>query len=93
METTFRYWFRRFKNDYFDVEDKERSGGPKKFEDPELEAFLHEDACQAQGELAESSILNYSFETFESIRNGSKAKTLGAKRVEAERRQTASCHM
>ena len=29
--TTCRDWFRRFKNDDFDVEDKERSGTPKKF--------------------------------------------------------------
>ena len=28
--------FRRFKNNYFKLEDKERSGAPKKFEDKEL---------------------------------------------------------
>ena len=46
-KTTCRDWFRRFKNNDFDVEDKERSGTPKKFEDEELEALLHEDSCQA----------------------------------------------
>lgn len=30
-------WFRRFKIGDFDVEDKERSGMPKKFEDAELQ--------------------------------------------------------
>lgn len=53
-ETTCRDWFRRFKNNDFDVEDKERSGAPKKFEDEELEALLDEDPCQTQNELAES---------------------------------------
>jgi len=49
-----RNWFRRSKNNDFDVEDKERSGAPKKFEDEELEALLHEDSCQTLTELAES---------------------------------------
>ena len=46
--------FRRFENNDFDVEDKERSGAPEKFEDEELEALLDEDSCQTLGELAES---------------------------------------
>jgi len=46
-----REWFRRFKNDDFSVEDKPRSGQPKKFEDKELEALLDEDPCQTQEEL------------------------------------------
>ncbi|EFN75840.1 hypothetical protein EAI_17023, partial [Harpegnathos saltator] len=50
-ETTCRDWFRRFKNNDFDVEDKECSGAPKKFEDEELEALLDEDPCQTQNEL------------------------------------------
>ena len=37
-----REWFRRFKNGDFSVEDKPRSGQPKKFEDKELEALLDE---------------------------------------------------
>ena len=46
-----REWF-RFKDGDFNVEDKPRSGQPKKFEDKELEALLEED--QTQEELAES---------------------------------------
>ena len=53
-ETTSRDWFRHLKNNDFDIEDKECSGTPKKFEDEELEALLHEDSCQAQTKLAES---------------------------------------
>ncbi|EGI67223.1 Mariner Mos1 transposase [Acromyrmex echinatior] len=47
-------WFRRFKDGYFSVEDKPRSGQPKKFEDKELEALLEEDQSQTQEEFAES---------------------------------------
>ena len=49
-----REWFRRFKNGDFSVEDKPRSGQPKKFEDKELEALLEENQSQTQEELAES---------------------------------------
>ena len=35
------------------MEDEERPGQPKKFEDEELEALLDEDCCQIQKELAE----------------------------------------
>ena len=35
------------------MEDEERPGQPKKFEDEELEALLDEDCCQTQEELAE----------------------------------------
>jgi len=40
----------------FSVEDKPRSGQPKKFEDKELEALLEEDQTQSQTqeELAKS---------------------------------------
>jgi len=34
--------------------EKERSGAPKKFEDKELEALLHEDSCQTLAELGKS---------------------------------------
>ena len=44
--------FQKFKNGEFDVEDKERSGRPKVYEDAELEALLNEDSCQTQKELA-----------------------------------------
>ena len=47
-------WFARFKSGDFDLEDKERPGQPKKFEDEELEALLDEDYCQTQEKLAES---------------------------------------
>ena len=47
-------WFRRLKNNDFDVKDKECFGAPKKFEDKELEALLHEDSCQAQAEFSKS---------------------------------------
>ena len=45
-------WFQKFKNGEFDIEDKERSGRPKVYEDAELEALLDEDSCQTQKELA-----------------------------------------
>ena len=44
LKTTCRDWFRGFKNNDFDVEDKEYSGTSKRFEDEELEALLHEDS-------------------------------------------------
>jgi hypothetical protein len=53
-ERTYREWFQRYKNGGFDVEDKERPGRVKKFEDAELEAFLDEDSCQTQHEPANS---------------------------------------
>jgi len=43
---------RRFKNDDFDIEDKEHGKPPKKFEDAELEESLAEDCCQTQSQLA-----------------------------------------
>ena len=39
---------------HFSIEDKPRSGQPKKFEDKELEVRLEEDQSQTQEELAES---------------------------------------
>ncbi|KAG5316917.1 MOS1T transposase, partial [Pseudoatta argentina] len=50
-DTTCRDWFRRFKNNDFVFEDKERSGAPKKFEDKELEQLLDEDPSQTLSEL------------------------------------------
>lgn len=52
--TTCRDWFRRFKNNDFDLEDKERSGAPTKFEDEELEALLDLDPCQTLVELGKT---------------------------------------
>ena len=34
----------------FDIEDKERSGRPKVYEDAELDALLDQDSCQTQEE-------------------------------------------
>ena len=48
-ERSCREWF---KNGEFDVEDKERSGRPKVYENAELEALLDEDSSQTQKELA-----------------------------------------
>ena len=41
-EAICRDWFRRFKNNDFDVEYREHSGTPKNFEDEKLEELLHE---------------------------------------------------
>ena len=49
-ERSCREWFRKFKNDEFDIEDKERSGRPKVYEDAEWEALLDQDSCQTQEE-------------------------------------------
>ncbi|EGI62904.1 Mariner Mos1 transposase [Acromyrmex echinatior] len=43
-ERSCREWFQKFKNGEFDVEDKERSGRPKVYEDAELEVLLNEDS-------------------------------------------------
>ena len=39
-ERSCREWFQKFKNGEFDVENKERSGRPKVYEDAELETLL-----------------------------------------------------
>lgn len=53
-EQTCRKWFARFKAGDFDLDDKERPGQPKKFQDNELEALLNEDASQTLHELSTS---------------------------------------
>ncbi|KAG5322262.1 MOS1T transposase, partial [Pseudoatta argentina] len=50
-DTACRDWFRRFKNNDFELEDKERSSAPKKFQDKELEQLLDEDPSQTLSEL------------------------------------------
>ena len=52
-DTTCRDWFRRFKNNGFKLEEKKRSGAPKKFEDKdkELEEILDEGRSQTLAEL------------------------------------------
>lgn len=47
-----RFWFQRFKGNDFDLNDKERPGQPKKFEDEELQALLDEDNTQTEKQLA-----------------------------------------
>ena len=49
-ERSCRDWFQKFKNGGFDIEDKEHSGRPKVYEDPELESLLGQDSCQTQEE-------------------------------------------
>ncbi len=51
-QKTCERWFARFRIGDFDVEDRERPGQQKKFEDAQLEALLDEDPCQTQKELA-----------------------------------------
>ena len=53
-ERTCQKWFPSFKSGDFGLEDEERPGQPKKFEDEELEPLLDEDCYQTQEELAES---------------------------------------
>ena len=53
-ERTCREWFKRFKNDDFDVKDRHGGGREKVLEDAELEALLDQDSCQTQEELAGS---------------------------------------
>ena len=53
-DTTCRDRFRRLKNDDFQLEDKERSGAPNKFEDKELEEILDEDRSQTPAELGKT---------------------------------------
>ena len=53
-DTTCRDWFRLLKND-FKLEDKERSGAPKKFEIKELEdSRIDEDRSQTLAELGKT---------------------------------------
>lgn len=59
-EKTCRKWFAHFKSGDFDLEDKERPGQPKKFEDEELEVLLDEDSCQTLHELATSLAVDLS---------------------------------
>lgn len=53
-ERTCQFWFSRFKSGNFNLEDNERAGPPKKFEDAELQALLDADPSQTQEQLAES---------------------------------------
>jgi len=48
-----REWFRYFKSD-FDLEDKERSTGPRALEEEKLQVLVDEDPCQTQKQLAKA---------------------------------------
>lgn len=69
-EQTCRKWFARFKAGDFDLDDKERPGQPKKFEDNDLQALLNENSCQTLKELSTS--LEVDFSTI-----GKRLKSLG----------------
>ena len=45
-EISCREWFQKFKNGKFDIEDKERSGRAKVYENAESETLLDQDSCQ-----------------------------------------------
>ncbi|GBP26481.1 Mariner Mos1 transposase [Eumeta japonica] len=47
-------WFRRFKNNDFELEAKECSGALKKFEDKKLEELLDQERCQMLTELGKT---------------------------------------
>lgn len=57
---TVELWFKRLKEGDFDVEDRERQGQPKKFEDQELETLLSEDSRQTLDEVSEQLGVNRS---------------------------------
>lgn len=69
-ERSCREWFQRFRNDEFDVRDKEREGAPKKFNDEQLQALLDEDPSQTLKEL--SQVLNVNQSTV-----GKRLKAMG----------------
>lgn len=87
-EITCRDWFRCYKNNDFDVEDKEHSGATKKFEGGGLEELLNDNSCQTLAKLAES--LGVDDPTVSKRLKDPKANTLGVVCVEAEKCQTAS---
>ena len=65
FKTTYRNWFRCFKNSDFKI--KNALVHWKSLKTKELEALLHKDSCQVQAELAESlgvdhkTVLKYLF--------------------------------
>lgn len=46
--STCKKWFQRFRNGNFNLEDDERPGQPKKFEDDDLKQLLAENPCQTE---------------------------------------------
>lgn len=59
-EITCRDWFRRIKDNDFNVKDKEHAGQPEKLEDRESVALLEEDPCQMLKQLSETLHVNES---------------------------------
>ena len=59
-------WFQKFKNDEFDIEDKERNGRPKVYEDAELKVLLDQDLSQTQEEQYDGQYfeINIRFRSF-----------------------------
>ena len=63
--------FRRLKSDDFDVEDKERFGQPKAFEDEELQALVDEDPSNAKTTCRSIKLCSICyFRLFESLGKG-----------------------
>lgn len=52
-EKTCKEWFKRFRSGNFDLNDENRSGRAKKFEDAELEAILKDKTKKSQKEIAD----------------------------------------
>ena len=79
-EQTCQKSFARFKSGDFGLEDEERPGQPKKFEDEELQALLDEDCCQKTIRTRRifGSHSSSHFKTFKSSRIHSKARKLGS---------------
>ena len=53
-QDTCERWFKRFKENGFDLKDKVRPGQPKIFEDQQLQDLLDDDPSQSQKQLAET---------------------------------------
>ena len=78
-ETTYRYWFRRFNDDNFDLSDKKRENRPRKIEDCQLQALLDEDA-KSQKILTEQLGVSQAarFHAATCHKEGSKDRKMGA---------------
>ena len=86
LEITCRNWFRCFKSNNLDGEDKERSGAPKKVWRQRIGGITSWILLSGINWTCQiiMSWSHNSFEMFESIWNGSKARTLGAVWVEVK---------
>lgn len=57
---TCQWWFSRFKEGNFDLNDESRTGRPSKLLDDQLEGLLAEDPCQTEEELSKQLEVNQS---------------------------------